>query len=258
MAYTFSLSLAAVDMLLEQGRLGRAPVPFSVPHIGTSAEQRAQVRAAVYRDLEARGLMVGGRLDPGVEQALRTFVSPPVSISAAAQLDRGTPLFARAGSDGEYAVVVHQDENMLVFTEARPTGIVPMIVDLLPLTPAAPGQSVTVAKPAKRKRNPYDSDEGYNPFSGVAAPRSHSTTQLRMVERIFEKPRKRVGQFTAFVRDQRGHAVDLSPIAWFDTEAGRYLMTIRDGADGQTWITYAPADNARIAQQLHEQLEGTF
>ncbi|OZM73240.1 ESX secretion-associated protein EspG [Amycolatopsis antarctica] len=257
MPHSFSLSLAAVDMLLEHDKLGRAPFPFQVPHIGTTHTQRAQVREAVFRDLESRGLMRAGRLDADVGLALRTFVSSPVAITAAAQLDDGKRLFARVVSDGQFAAVVKQDENLLVFAEARPTGLVPAIVDLLPLTPAAAGQSVTIAKSAPVKsRGRHAADGGYDPFAGVAPPRSQSSSQVRYVERIFEKPKLRIGQFTAFVRGQNGKASDLSPTAWFDTDDGRYFMTVRDSDDGQTWITYAPADNARIAQHLHSQLEG--
>ncbi|MCU1685457.1 MAG: hypothetical protein JWQ81_6196 [Amycolatopsis sp.] len=258
MPYSFSLSLAAVDILLEQENLGRAPFPFTVGHLGTTFTQRAQIREAVFRDLESRGVLRGGRLDADVELGLATFVRSRLSISAAASLDGGKALFARAASDGQFAIVVRQDENMLRFEETRPTSIVASIVDLIPLTPAAPGQSVTVAKPAPAPpRNRRPDDAGYNAFSQVSAPRWVSP-QLRSVERIFEKPKLRVGQFTAFVQGRHGRETDLSPLAWFDTETGRYLMTTREAADGQSWLTYAPADNARIAQQLFEQLEGYF
>ncbi|WP_116049004.1 ESX secretion-associated protein EspG [Amycolatopsis palatopharyngis] len=258
MTYSFSLSLTAVDMLLEHSKLGRAPFPFQVPHIGTTHTQRAQVREAVFRDLDARGIMRGGQVDADVELALRTFVSSPVAIAAVAKMDKGKKLFARAGTDGQYGVVARQDENLLVFEEARPTGLVPAIVDLLPLTPAAAGQSVTVARPAPRKqRSRHASDDGgYDPFAGVAAPRSQSSSQLRSVERIFEKPKLRIGQITAFVQARDGKEAGLGPMAWFDTEDGRYFTTMNDATDGQEWITYAPADNARIAQHLYSQLEG--
>ncbi|WP_020668848.1 ESX secretion-associated protein EspG [Amycolatopsis nigrescens] len=259
MAHSFSLSMAAVDILLEHARLGPAPFPFRIPHIGTTHSQRAQVREAVFRDLESRGLMRGGRLDGDAELGLRTFAQAPLAITAAAQLDGERRLFARAASDGQFAVVVRQDENLLVFEETRPTGIVPTIVDLLPLTPAAPGQSVTVAKPAPRQpRGRHAADDGYDPFAGVTPPRSQSSTQLRAVERIFEKPKLRIGQFTAFVPDRSGKSVSLAPMAWFDTEDGRFFISSRDAEDGQSWLTYAPADNQRIAQQLYEQLQGYF
>jgi EspG family len=254
MGYSFSLSLAATDILLEHHKLGRAPQPFEVPHIGTTFEQRSQVRNAVFRDLESRGLMSRGRLDADAELALQTFVQAPVAITAVAQLEKDKQLFARATSTGQYAVVVRQDENLLVFEELRPTALVPGIVDLLPRTPAAAGQSVTVAKPAKKRRQA--SEDGYDPFGGVSRPRSTAPSQMRMVERIFQKPRLRIGQFTSFVLGREGRSMPLTPTAWFDTEEGRYFVTSRDAEDGQSWITYAPADNARITHHLYEQLQG--
>ncbi len=257
MPHSFSLSLAAVDILLEQLGLGRAPAPFEVPHVGTTHEQRGMIREAVLRDLGGRGIWQRGRLDADVELALATFVRGGLVITAAAQLD-DRQLFARVASNGQYAVLARQDENLLVFSDVRPTGIVPAIVDLLPLTPAAPGQSVTIARPASRPKQPRR-DDAYDPFADVGGPRSQaSSPQMRMVERIFEKPRTRIGQFTPYVRGRDGRPAGLTSLAWFDTEAGRYLMSSRDAADGQRWLTYAPADNARLAQQLYTQLEGYF
>ncbi|GAB2980810.1 ESX secretion-associated protein EspG [Amycolatopsis acidiphila] len=250
MPHQFSLSLAALDVLLEHMKLGRAPAPFEVPYIGTSSTQRAQVRGAVFRELESRGLAGRGRLDPDLELALHTFTKAPVAITAVAQLEEGKQLFARAVSNGQYAVVAKQDQNSVIFTDARPTAIVPGIVDLLPLTPAAAGQSVTVSKPAKRAKHRLDDDNSYDPFANVSKPRSTAPAQLRMVERIFQKPKLRIGQFSAVVQAHR-----LTPTAWFDTEEGRYFVTSRDAEDGQSWVTYAPADNARIAHHLFEQLQ---
>ncbi|RZQ62034.1 ESX secretion-associated protein EspG [Amycolatopsis suaedae] len=257
MAHSFSLSLAAVDILLDLGKLGPAPFPFEVPHLGTTHEQRAAIRDAVYRDLDSRGLMFRGRLDPDAEVALRTFVASPVAIVAAGELDDGKPLFARVAADRQFAVLVQQKDNMLVFEEVRPTGIVPAIVDLLPLTSPGPGQSVTVARPSRKPKPRHRQEDSYDPFAGVSGPRSQSSvsSQMRAIERIFEKPKLRIGQFTAFVRDDRGAEVDMSPLAWFDNEDGRYLVTMRDAEDGQQWVTYAPADNARIGQQLYSQVE---
>jgi hypothetical protein len=254
MPHQFSLSLAALDILLEQLKLGRAPTPFEVPHIGTTFEQRAQVREAVFRDLESRGLLSRGRLDQDAELALHTVAKAPIAITAVAQLDGGKQLFARAASNGQYAVVAKQDQNSMIFTEVRPTAIVPGIVDLLPVTPAAAGQSVTVAKPApKPPKHRLDEATSYDPFAKVATPRSTAPAQLRMVERIFQKPKLRIGQFSALVQGRR-----LTPTAWFDTDEGRYFVTSRNAEDGQSWLTYAPADNARIAHHLFEQLQGTF
>lgn len=250
MPHQFSLPLAVLDVLLEHLQLGRAPAPFEVPFVGSTTTERAQIRGAVFRELESRGLAGRGRIDPDVELALHTLSTAPVAITAVAQLEDGEQLFARAATNGQYGVVAKQDRNMMVFTEARPTAIVAGIVDLLPRTPAAAGQSVTVAKPAKRAKHRLDDDNSYDPFANVARPRSTAPAQLRMVERIFQKPKLRIGQFSGVVQGRR-----LTPTAWFDTEEGRYFVTSRNAEDGQSWLTYAPADNARIAQHLHEQLQ---
>ncbi|GHF59263.1 hypothetical protein FHX82_000432 [Amycolatopsis bartoniae] len=253
MPHQFSLSLAALDILLEHLDLGRAPQPFEVPHLGITFDERAQIRNAVFRDLESRGLFGRGRLDDDVELALRTFVAGPFAVLAVAQLDDGQQLFARAASNGQYAVVAKQDRNSMIFQECRATAIVAGVVDLLPRTPAAAGPSVTVAKPASGRH--HRQDDAYDPFANVAKPRSTAPAQLRAVERIFQKPKLRIGQFTVVVPGRDGKPSRLTPTAWFDTDEGRYFATSRKAEDGQSWLTYAPADNSRIAHHLFEELQ---
>lgn len=256
MAHSFSLSLVAIDILLEQLKLGRAPFPFDVPHMGTTYTQRAQVRQAVFRDLEGRGLASGGRLEPDAEAAFGAFVRAPLAVTHAGSLAGGEETYARAVSDGQYGLLVRQDGNMLVFEEVRPTNVVAELVDLLPLTKPAPGQSLTVPVSTGRSSRPASGDESYDPFSGVQAPRSsQSASQERAVARLFEKPMTRMGFFTALVPGGDGRQTKLEPVLWFDNEDGRYLGTQRSADDGQTWATYAPADNARIVSQLYSQLE---
>ncbi|HET6499445.1 MAG TPA: ESX secretion-associated protein EspG [Amycolatopsis sp.] len=254
MAYSFSLSLAALDILLENLNLGRAPMPFVVPHIGTTVEERAHAREAVFRELEGRRLAAHGRLDADAELMLRTFVQAPVAIAAVAQLDGGRQLFARAATNGRFAVIAHRQDNALIFADIRTAAIVPSIVDLLPPVPPAGGQSVTVANPAPQRTRHARDEDAYDPFANVSAPRARTTAsaQLRAVERIFQRPKLRIGQFTAFVNGSG----PLSPTAWFDTPEGRYFVTTRAAEDGQSWMTYAPADSHRIGQHLHTQLQG--
>lgn len=249
LGHTFSLPLVAIDMLLEHQRLGRAPFPFEVPHMGTTHEHRAQIREAVFRELERSDLMRGGRLDADVEQALDTAVKAPVAITLAAQLDSPDLLVARAATNRRSAVLAKQDGNMLVFEELRPGDLVPAIVDLLPRTPPEPGQSLTVARPVSRPRR--SADAGYDPFAGVAAPRPVAGAQERAVSRLFEKERLRAGQFNIIVP-----GASVPPATWFDTPDGRTLCTQRAGDDGRQWLTYAPADNARITQHLRTQVDG--
>ncbi|WP_197319413.1 ESX secretion-associated protein EspG [Saccharomonospora sp. NB11] len=253
MVQSFSLSLAAVDILFEQLKLGRAPFPFEVPHLGTTHTERSQIRQAVLRDLEGRDLMRRGRLDADVEAALGTFTRGRVAVTAAAKLENGSKLFARSASDGQFAVLAKRDGNLIVFTLIRPEGLVPEIVNLIPSARPAPGQSVTLAKP-EPKQQTQPTQDAYDPFASVSAPASRASVQERAVQRMFEKPTKQMGQFTAFTQGRREQR-HLDPVVWFDTEDGRIFSTRRTAEDGQTWLTYAPADNARIIQQLMSQVQ---
>ncbi|HWD07379.1 MAG TPA: ESX secretion-associated protein EspG [Amycolatopsis sp.] len=247
MPYSFTLSPAAVDLLLEQQNLGRPPVPFVVPHIGITGEERRRIRDAVSRDLEGRGLVSRrGYLDDDLEQALGTFAHGHLAISAAAQLEDG-PLFARVSSTGDHAVLVRHVDGMFVFDHVRPTGLVPAVVDLIPPATPGPGTSVTITRAPKQPRR----GDAYDPFARASAPRD---PQARAVERIFEKPRLRVGQFSVVGAGGASGVGGQQPLVWFDTEAGRYLLSTRVADDGQRWLTYAPADNSRLAQQLSAQV----
>ncbi|WP_007025087.1 ESX secretion-associated protein EspG [Saccharomonospora iraqiensis] len=257
MVQSFSLSSAAVDVLFEHTRLGRAPFPFEVPHVGETHHARAQIRDAVFRDLHGRGLMRQNRLAQDVEAALFTLVRGSAAVTAAANLGDDGLLFARSAAHRQTAVLARQDGDALIVELIRPEALVPAIVHLLPPTPPAPGQSVTVAKPQQRPQRRTEEDS-YDPFAGASAPRSRSAPQMRAVERMFEKPQLRMGQFTAFVSGGNGAATPLEPVAWFDSEDGRVFCTGRTADDGRKWLTYAPADANRISQHLYSQVRGAF
>lgn len=261
MVQSFSLSLAAVDILFEHLKLGHAPFPFEVPHLGQTFTERSQIRQAVFHDLEGRDLMRGGRPDADVEAALVTFARGPVAVTAAAKLDKGEKLFARSAVDGQMAVLATRDGNLIVFNVIRPVGLVPEIVNLIPSTRPAPGQSVTIAQPQQpqqpqqQSRGRHAAPDSYDPFADVSAPRSRPDPQMRMVERMFSKPQLRMGQFTVFAQGRNGKFRHFDPVVWFDSEDGRVFTTSRSAEDGQKWLTYAPADNARIVQHLSSQVQ---
>ncbi|MGH3517171.1 MAG: ESX secretion-associated protein EspG [Haloechinothrix sp.] len=251
---SLSLSLPAVDILFEDLKLGRPPQPFEVPSVGETLSERARLRDAVHRNLTQRGLMRAGRVDADTEHTLATFARAPFSIVAVGQLDDG-PLFARACSDGHFAIVVTQQENMLVFTEIRETAVVPTIVDLLPLTPAARGTSVTVDVPGEKKPERREDDEPYDPFAEMRSGRS--SLQQRTADRIFNEPMRRVGAFSVSATERGnpglpGKQVQVTQLTWFDTAEGRYFATQQHTTDGITKVTYTPGDNARIAGYLHQ------
>src|SRR5437764_776723 len=141
-----TLSLAAFDILWEELRLGTRPYPLEVPHHGTTVDERAHLRRAVYADLNGRGLASGERVEPDVEDALRLLASPSVTLEAMALLDaeREDLLRGLVAARGTYAVLAAQEQNAVRLQRVRDTALAASVVDLLPANRPGPGQSVTL------------------------------------------------------------------------------------------------------------------
>jgi hypothetical protein len=247
--FAFSLSLAAVDLLWERLQL-RTPVRiFEIPSVGTTIADRERLRQFVLDDLTARDLAHRGRLAPEVEEAIVALSTFHHAIDAAAILDDGERLLARAATTGRTMVLARRQDQMISFDTFRPEGLVSEVVALIGDEKPGPGRSVTFPETA-----PAGPD-----FASVLQPvrpqQSGYELQRRAAQTIWERTRKRIGMFTVYGRDRFGREHSLPVLSWFDTVDGRYLGHHRPGPDGQQWTTYAPADSARIAQQLAGMVE---
>jgi hypothetical protein len=253
------LSLPAVDILREDLKLGRIPFPLEVQGYGDTAEERARIRAAVYSQLERRGLARAGRAAPRLEDTMTLLAAPKISIDLVALTDMAdaAPVRAVVAARGKHAVLAIQRELAIEVSEVRDTAIVSSIVELLPDNRSGPGQSVTLpasmltagARPeAGRHRRPEA------PLLHPATRRSELATGLRFAESVMERPTLCAGSIGVVLRDERGKAHRLPGIGFFDTDQGRYATSVIRGADGQDWTTLSPADNARLTHRLAETL----
>lgn len=235
MARSFGLSFMAIDILLERLELGSSPFPFEIPHFGQTYDERATIRGEVLAELRQRGL------GDEATQAVTVFARPQVVITAFGKLDAG-PLFARICASGQRAIKAVGAADTVHFEHIRPTSLVSTAVGLLPAERAGAGQSVTVAQaPQARARQ-----------DGVTrAVRGPLTAALFKAQSMVEREKLRLGQFGVKVRGRPG-----PDLFWYDTAAGRYVLTSTTGRDGQPWMTISPADNARIAQLLAAMLSG--
>lgn len=226
MSDSFTLSLAAVDVLWEQLRLGVLAYPFDIPSNGVTHEERAAIRAAVFEDLARRGLASDGQVEPGVAATCTTLARPDVSVSAIG-LVADRELQALAGSARQRAVLAVQRDQRLSFDLPTPSGLVGALLGLLPKIGAGIGQSVTI--------------------SGQAGERSEKA----LARSYLERPRTAYGRLS--VGGPRTVPFELN---WFDTDRGRYICYRTCNRDGATWVTYAPADRGRMTQLLTEAMAG--
>ena len=238
------LSLPALDVLWEDLKLGGIPFPLEVGSYGDTAEERGRIKAAVYEQLEHRGLAEAGSATAELSGLLRLLAAPKISIDLVAlnDLSDKQPVRAVVAARVKRAVLAVQGDLAVTVTRVRETAIVGSIVDLLPPNRSGPGQSVTLpgAVGGRHRRD-----------AGVL---QSATPQAEQVDAILDRPTIRAGSIGIMLRDDQGKIQRLPGIGFFDTDQGRYATTTKRGSDGEDWTTIAPADNARIARRLAETL----
>jgi hypothetical protein len=224
-------------------------------------EDRIRIAQAVQGDLESRGLCRAGNVQPQVLDALRLLADHQVAIAVMGTVDGGKEIYARASATARQGVLAKVDQQMINFDLIQPDSLARAVIGLLPAMRPGPGQSVMISKaapaPPPRQRGLFEeADEGF--FAPVRAARTGSTAQMQVAEEILRKPRKGSGFFVVTGRNARGKEVTAPGLSWIDTEDGRYLMQTREGDDGQTHATFAPADQARLAHQLNDLMRGVI
>jgi hypothetical protein len=250
--FSFTLSLAAVDLLCEQLGLGTPVRIFEVPSVGATMEDRDRLRQVVLTDLTSRQLAYRGRLEPEVEEALVTLARFQYAIDVVAMLTRDSRLLARVASNGRTAVLARLNDQTIAFDTYRAEALVPEAVRLIGDEKPGPGRSVTFPEPDPEadRRAALRRDDS---FSGVFQPQTRGggyELEIRAAQTMWDRPRKRIGMFTVYGRDRNGREIATPVLSWFDTDEGRYFGHSRPGPDGRQWTTYSPADTSRITQQL--------
>lgn len=254
MTDSYSLSLAAMDVLSQALDVNTRLFPFEIPSFGTFQTDRVRIAKAVFTDLNKRGLVRQGRIDPNLERGLRTLADYRVAVTAMGTLEEGKHLFARVSANGETGVLAVQEDQKVRLELIRPTALAVTMVGLLPKLDAGPGQSVTLTRPAPVSARGHDDERNY--FSQVRGPRSGSDQALRIAESYLTKARTGSGFFAVIGRGRHGKEIRGGEVGWFDTDAGRYLSLSRPpGDDGQVHGTFSPADPVRLTQQLGQLIE---
>ncbi|WP_156754495.1 ESX secretion-associated protein EspG [Actinokineospora pegani] len=248
---SFSLSLAAVDVLSQLLGVNCRQYPLEVPSFGEFEEDRIRLARLVFTDLANRGLIHGTSLDADLEMALRVTSDNDVAVAMTGTMDSKT-LRVRAAAAGSSAVLAVQEGQSVRFEVISPASLARSLVAMLPPLKAGPGQSVQVVQAAPVPAR--GQAEGFT--QPVRAPRSSSAAQNRMAMAMLERPRTGFGFFMVTARGRHGRELDSGTVGWIDTTAGRYLVVSRPGGEGEQSVTYSPADSNRLIQQLDSVLGG--
>lgn len=223
------LSHAAVDILWEDLSLGAVPSPFEIPSVGTTMDERAAVRRAVWADLTARGLARRGRLEPEVEDRLAVLVRFRSAISVFGVVDDDETLRARVSGNERFAVLAVQGTTNVHIEVVESRRLIASILGLLPAAQPFPGRGVKV----------LDDDSGF-------------TRDDEAARRMLGVKRERAGYFTAYGVDRRGRAVQSPELAWTDTVQGRFVSRSRTGGGGTRFTTHEPGGYQALVTALRE------
>ena len=246
----FLLSPAELDVLWHDLELGRMPYPLDVPSLGSTMEERTQLRRDVLDGLARRDLATDRRL----QDLLRLLGDHEIAVDAVANMER-RPVRAVAASDGNQAVLAIIDEDRIGLVEVRPTSLAKSIVGVLSDGSAGPGSALslrleTLASAVAMHDEPDESDDPWGDEEldeKQALQRAGLSKQDASVISELAENRVAGGQFGVTRRGKNRYRSERAEVLinWFDTPQGRYLMVRENG-----WLSLSPTDNERIATRI--------
>ncbi|RZS34827.1 ESAT-6 protein secretion system EspG family protein [Herbihabitans rhizosphaerae] len=248
MPATFTVSLAALNILSEHLNTSLRTFPFEPPLVGQFIEERERIADAVWNDLVQRDLAIRpGELHENVALALRLLTTATTGIAVLGTAHDLT-IAARACGKGKHAVLAVEHDTRLRFTTIFPTALAREAVGLLPQLPAGPGRSITVTN-RSADRKPLEDNEDRSFLRQPRAARG-ATREDRELASLMSRPSTGGGFFAVTHRDQMGRQQTSSELTWMDTEAGRYLIRHHPEQDGPGRTTVSPADTGRLVEAL--------
>jgi hypothetical protein len=246
------LSTLEFDMLWAAERLPPPHPALRMLSPGRTHSERRALIGQAWESLASRQLARGTRASAELVDQLNLLAHPKVSIDV--WVWTGREIKGLAVSIGSQALlgVVDRDEVWLI--PARDTSVPESAVSVAGELPAGVGRSVSVPHRIVRAA---DADAQGDPKALVTAleDRGVELWQAQELAGMMVGLSAR-GQFGVerLGRDGTMHRAG-RVIAFHDTDAGRYLVQLAAGVDGQDWVTIAPADNQLLATRIWELLD---
>ncbi|KAA9161075.1 ESX secretion-associated protein EspG [Amycolatopsis acidicola] len=249
---TTKLSTLEFDVLWESAKLPPPHPALRVLSPGRTHTERRELVGKAWKSLGARGLARGDRASGELVDQLNLLANPKVSIDVWVWSDR--EIKGLAVSTGSQALLGVVDRGEVWLIPARDTSLPQSAVSVA--GELAPGVGHSVSLPHGLLRT-ADSEAKGDPKALVTALEDKGVElwQAQELAGMMVGVLAR-GQFGVerLGRDGAMHRAG-RVIAFHDTDAGRYLVQLGGGGDGQDWLTVAPADNNLLATRVWELLE---
>ncbi|UJW31951.1 ESX secretion-associated protein EspG [Saccharothrix sp. AJ9571] len=236
------LSHLEFDLLWEDLADGEPPYPLEVPSHGATLPERDALGSEVFAGLEEAGLVRGEELDTELERMFEVLDRPLASVDAL--IFGAHSLRMLAAGDGERAVLAVLDEREVALEPLAMSHLTTAIANVIGELPAGPGEPVRVPRTAFSAAMDAYARTGYDGFERALADAGVTGRAVRAFATITGSGRTAAGQVAANGRGGR------SPIlSWYDTEAGRYAVTV-ETVNGEQLATLTPADGTWMARRL--------
>lgn len=243
------LSALEFDVLWENSGLPRRHVALDVPSPGTSREERAELVEQAWKSLAARRLARGYRASGELTDMLHLLARPQVGVDVWVWAER--EIRGRAVSLRGQALLAVVDAGEVWLIPATEDGLAEAAVSVTGELGPGIGQTVSI---------PHETL-----VSADAAARGDAKTLVTALEDrgvpLWEAQelsgmllgQEARGQFGAERTGRDGIARRAGRVvAFYDTDAGRYLFQLGKGADRRDWATVTPADNALLVERIRE------
>ncbi|MEU6645940.1 ESX secretion-associated protein EspG [Saccharomonospora sp. NPDC046836] len=246
------LSTLEFDVLWEAARLPERHVAIDVASPGATHSERAALVDRAWESLAQRRLARGRKAAPELVDMLNLFVQPKVAIDVWVWADR--QISGLAVSTGSQALlgVVDGDEVWLI--PASDTALPQAAISVAGELPPGVGRSVSVPHDVLVEADAAARGDAKALVTALED-RGVALWQAQELAGMLMGAVSR-GQFGVqrLGRDGQVHRAS-RVIAFFDTDAGRYLFQVQAGGDGQNWATVTPADNSLLVQRVWELLD---
>ncbi|MEU5258290.1 ESX secretion-associated protein EspG [Amycolatopsis sp. NPDC021455] len=243
------LSALEFDVLWESLELPRRHVALDVPSAGATHTERRELVESAWASLSERRLARNRRVSGEVADMLHLLGRPQAGLDVwvwAEREIRGRAVSVRG--QAVLAVVDHGEVWLIPATEdGLPEAAVSVAGDL------GPGIGQTVSIPYAALRSADEAAKGdAKALVTALEDRGVALFQAQELSGMLLGQEAR-GQFGA-ERTSRDGVVHRAGrvVAFFDTDAGRYLFQVAPDRDGREWATVTPADNALLATRIRE------
>ncbi|MFD9896222.1 ESX secretion-associated protein EspG [Amycolatopsis sp. NPDC059027] len=245
------LSALEFDMLWEAEGLPQRHVALDVPTPGVTHTERAELVEQAWSSLAARRLARGHRATGELVDMFHLLARPQLAVDVWVWAER--EIRGRAVSLGRQALLGVVDEGQVWLIPAREGMLPEAAVSVAGELDPGVGQAVSVPHDVLMAADADARGEAKALVTALEDRRIPLFQAQELAGMLLGQEAR--GQFGAerIGRDGVAHRTS-RVVAFYDTDAGRYLFQLGKDADGSDWATIAPADNALLADRVRELL----